>query len=368
MTSSGARQPTIISRMPDAPIDLRSDTVTRPTPEMRAAMASADVGDDVYGDDPTVRRLEERAAELTGKEAALFVPSGCMGNLISIMAQAPAGSEILVADNSHIHCAEGGGYARLAQVNKWALPTDKFGRMDAARLEQAIHIGYGRPGGNSHLPTTALLCLENTHNFCGGTVLSIADLRMMADAARSKAPWIKVHLDGARVFNAAVALNVPVRQLADVADTVSFCLSKGLCAPVGALVCGTREFVTQAHALRKMLGGGMRQAGVLAACGLISLSDGMVNRLADDHANARRLAAGLSGLKGIRIDFDTVQTNILFIEPTHPGRDAAWLVAGLEAQGVRCLVLGTRVRMVTHRDVSRAQIDSVLTIARGLLG
>ncbi|MBI3832632.1 MAG: low specificity L-threonine aldolase [Planctomycetes bacterium] len=349
------------------PIDLRSDTVTAPTPEMRRAMAEAEVGDDVFGDDPTVNRLQERAAELLGKEAAIFVPTGCMGNLISVMMQAPAGSEILVAENSHIHTAEAAAYARCAQVNKWPLKVDRFGRLDAAEIVRSIHKGHGLPGGNSHHATTSLLCLENTNNFCGGTVQTAAEMRAVADAARAKAPWIKVHLDGARLFNAAVALKVPARELAAVADSVSFCLSKGLCAPAGSVICGKKDAIVQAHALRKMLGGGMRQVGVLAACGLLSISEPMTARLAEDHANCRRLAEGLAELPGIAVDLETVQTNILFFEYRGPKGDAAWLAGALSAEGARCLALGTRVRMVTHRDVTRAQIDEVLRIVGRLL-
>ncbi|MCZ7646962.1 MAG: beta-eliminating lyase-related protein [Planctomycetota bacterium] len=350
------------------PIDLRSDTVTAPDATMRKAMAAAEVGDDVFGDDPTVRRLEERAAERIGKPAALFVPSGCMANLIAVMAQAPAGSEILVGSRSHIHTAEAGAYARLAQVNKWPLAEDAQGRLDPDAVRAAIHVGYGLPGGNSHLPTTSLLCLENTHNFCGGAVQNAADMRAAADAARSRAPWIKVHLDGARLFNAAVALGVSSKSLAEAADSVSFCLSKGLGAPVGSLVCGSRDLIVQAHALRKMLGGGMRQAGVLAACGLLALEEDNVARLAEDHAHARRLAEGLAALPGISADPAAVRTNILFFEYRGPKGDAAWLQRALEAEGVRCLALGARLRMVTHRDVSGAQIDEALRAAARVLG
>ena len=344
------------------PIDLRSDTVTQPSKAMRAAMAEAEVGDDVFQEDPTVKRLEARGAELLGKEAAIFVPSGCMGNLIGVLAQAPAGSEILVAENSHIHTAEAGSYARLAQVNKWALEVDQFGRFDPAEVTRRIRVGYGLPGGNSHSPTTALLCFENTHNFCGGTVQTPTELRACAAAAKVKAPWLKVHLDGARIFNAATALKVPAREIAAVADTVSCCLSKGLGAPVGSLLCGTQDLITQAHALRKMLGGGMRQAGVLAACGILSLTDASLALLEEDHANCRHLAEGLAGMPGIAVELDVVQTNILFFDYCGSHGDAAWLTRELNAAGVRCLALGERIRMVTHRDVSRAQIDEALNI------
>ncbi|MCW8131196.1 MAG: DegT/DnrJ/EryC1/StrS family aminotransferase [Planctomycetota bacterium] len=353
--------------MPEAPADFRSDTVTLPTPEMREAMARAEVGDDVFGDDPTVKELEARAAALVGKEAAIFVPSGCMANLIAIMAQAPAGTEMLVAENSHVHTAESAAYARVAQVTKWPLKVDRFGRLDPQEIARNVRKGYGLPGGNSHHATTSLLCLENTNNFCGGTVQAPADLRRAVDAARAQGPWIKVHLDGARLFNAAVALGVPAREIAAVADSVSFCLSKGLSAPVGSLICGTKADIDQAHALRKMLGGGMRQAGVLAACGLISISEPMIARLAEDHANCRRLAEGLAELPGVTADLETVQTNILFFGCQGPKGGAAWLVKALEAEGVRCLALGERVRMVTHRGVTRAHVDEALRAAGRLL-
>jgi len=349
------------------PVDLRSDTVTRPSPAMRKAMAEAEVGDDVFGDDPTVNRLQERAAALTGKEAALFVPSGCMGNLIGVMMQAPAGSEILVAENSHIHTAEAAAYARLAQVNKWPLRVDRLGRLDPVEAAKAVRKGYGLPGGNSHHATTSLLCLENTNNFSGGTVQSAAEMLAVTQAVRAAAPWIKVHLDGARLFNAAVSLKVPAAQLAAVADSVTFCLSKGLGAPAGSLLCGKKDDIAQAVALRKLLGGGMRQAGVLAACGLLAVAEDSIAQLAEDHVHCRRLAEGLAELPGIGVEPDLAQTNILFFEYRGSKGDAAWLVKALDAEGVRCLALGSRVRMVTHRDVSRRQIDATLSIAARLL-
>ncbi len=347
-------------------VDLRSDTVTRPCARMRKAMAEAEVDDAVLGDDPTVKRLEIRAAELTGKEAALFVPSGCMANLISVMCHAPAGSEIIVAENSHIHCAEAGSYARIAQVNKWPLPVDAIGRFDPAQVAAAIHVGYGLPGGNSHHPTTHLLCLENTNNFCGGTVQSSKDMQASVEAAKRKAPWIKIHLDGARLFNAAVALEVPAKTLTAAADSVSFCLSKGLGAPVGSLVCGTQELITQAIALRKMLGGGMRQAGVLAACGLVALEDENLEGLSKAHGYCRRLAEGLSQLPGITLDLDAVHTNILFFTFKSDKGNASWLVGQLKDRGVRCMAMGDRVRMVTHRDNNADQVEATLKTAQAV--
>ncbi|GMV79252.1 MAG: threonine aldolase [Planctomycetota bacterium] len=349
------------------PIDLRSDTVTRPDAAMRRAMAEAEVGDDVFGDDPTVIRLQERAAELVGKPAALFVPSGCMANLIGVMAQAPAGSEILVGARSHINSAESAAYARLAQVNKCALPEDERGRLDPVLVRSSIRFGAEISGGNSHHATTTLLALENTHNYCGGSALSVADMRAPIAAARERAPWIKVHLDGARIFNAAAVLNVSARDIAALADSVSFCLSKSLGAPAGSLICGSNELVARGVGLRKMLGGGMRQAGILAAAGLEALKTPNLERLADDHANARRLAEGLAELPGIVADPASVQTNILFIEYRGRKGDTAWLGRALTERGVWCLALGERLRMVTHRDVTRAQIDAALKLAAGIL-
>lgn len=336
------------------PIDLRSDTVTRPTPEMRAAMGTAEVDDDVLGKDPTVGKLEALGAELAGKEAALFVPSGCMANMIGVMMQAPAGSEILVAENSHIHCAEAAAYARVAQVAKWPLKVDAFGRMDPAQAAAAVRFGHGLPGGNSHHPTTSVLCLENTNNYCGGTVQTAADMRAVADAVRKRSPEIKVHLDGARLFNAAAALGVPARDLAAPADSVSFCLSKGLGAPVGSLICGTKKAITQAVALRKMLGGGMRQAGILAAAALHALEH-HVERLAEDHAKARRLGEGIAKL-GLRVAPEP-ETNMVMFEVSDT-------MGFLRATRARALLVNPtapgRFRAVTHLDVSPGDVEDAL--------
>jgi threonine aldolase len=225
----------------------------------------------------------------------------------------------------------------------------------------------GLAGGNAHKATTRLVCLENTHNACGGTVQTAAEMRVVVEAARKRAPWIKVHLDGARIFNAAVALGVPARELAAVADSVCFCVSKGLSGPVGSLVCGSQALVMEATALRKMLGGGMRQAGVLAACGLVSSSAPMIARLAEDHANSRVLAEGLAGLPGVALDLETVQTNIVYFAYRGSRGDGAWLVPALNAAGVRCLLVGERIRMVTHREVSRQQVDAALAVTARLL-
>ena len=341
-------------------IDLRSDTVTRPTPDMRRAMAECEVGDDVLGEDPTAAILEERAAELTGKEAALFVPSGTMGNLMALMLHASPGDEVLLCENSHMNMAESGSAGRLAGVVKWMLRVDRFGRPDPAEIERSIH------GHNIHVPTTRLLCLENTHNFAGGTVLAQEDMR--ACVAPARRAGLRVHLDGARIFNASIKMGCKAADLAAEADSVMFCVSKGLCSPVGSLLCGTREFVVEARRVRKMLGGGMRQVGVLAACGLVSVSDAMISRLAEDHENCRVLAEGMAGIRGVRIDLETVQTNILFFELEGARMDAATFRERLWDEGVLSLAVGHRTRMVTHRDVSRAGVDRVLAVANRLLG
>jgi threonine aldolase len=344
-------------------VDLRSDTVTRPTPAMRRAMYRAEVGDDVFGEDPTVRRLEELAAETIGKAAALFVPSGTMGNLLAVTVQA-AGGEMLLGDLSHTRLSECGGHARVASSPAWPLSTDRLGRLDPREVAAAIH------GANIHHAATRLLCLENAHNFCGGTCLSVEATEATVAPARRKG--LKLHLDGARIFNAAMALGVPARKLAAPFDSVMFCLSKGLCSPVGSMLCGSEEFVAEARGVRKMLGGGMRQAGVLAACGIISIRD-MTKRLHEDHANARFLAERLSELPGVGIDMETVQTNMVMLTYRGPrGRDAEWLRSALAARGVLALTLPMagppRLRLVTHHDASRANCGRALRAFRKIAG
>jgi len=338
-------------------IDLRSDTVTKPTAAMRRAMARAPVGDDVFGEDPTVRELEELAAGAMGKAAALLVPSGTMGNLLAVMTHAE-GREVLLGDLSHIHLNEAGGAARVAGSPTAQLATDRLGRLAPAAVAAAIH------GGNIHHPTTRLLCLENTHNFCGGTCLTAAECEAIVRPARKAG--LRLHLDGARVWNAATALGVPAAKLAAPFDSVMFCLSKGLCAPVGSMLCGSKAFVAEARARRKMLGGGMRQAGVLAACGSISIRE-MTRRLGEDHANARRLAENLAELPGVKVDMDTVQTNMVIFGYSGPrGRDGRWLQRELAARGVLSLVLPMggepRIRLVTHRDVPRRDADRAAAV------
>jgi threonine aldolase len=332
---------------------------------MRRAMARAAVGDDVFGEDPTVRRLEELAAATLGKEAALFVPSGTMGNLLAVMTHCSGGGEALLGDRCHIRVSEAGGYARLAGAPAWPLATDRLGRLSPGEIAQSIH------GGNVHLATTRLLCLENTHNFCGGTCLSPEDTAAIVGPARRR--HLALHLDGARIFNAAAALGIPAAKLAAPFDSVMFCLSKGLCAPAGSMLCGAKDFVAEARALRKMLGGGMRQAGVLAACGLIAIQE-MTRRLHEDHANARLLAKGLAELPGVEIDMETVQTNMVILDYRGSrGRGVDWLQRALAARGVLALCrppigpLPPMLRLVTNRDVSRADACRAIRIARGIL-
>src|SRR5829696_367643 len=288
-------------------IDLRSDTVTKPTPAMRAAMAAAEVGDDVFGDDPTVNELERRAAERVGMEAAVFVPSGTMGNLASLLAHCARGREVIVGDEAHIYHYEAGGASIVGGLVYHTVPTAPDGSLPVAGIAEAV-----RPAtGNAHLAPAGVICLENTHNRLGGTVITPAYTAQVAALAQQHG--LPVHLDGARIFNAAVAAGLPVSAWTEHVTSVQFCLSKGLGAPVGSVVAGPAYFVQEVRRMRKMLGGGMRQAGVIAAAGLVAL-DTMVDRLADDHANARLLAEALSGIQGLTIDPTRVQTNIVIFE------------------------------------------------------
>ncbi len=334
-------------------VELRSDTMTRPTPAMRKAMAAAEVGDDVFGEDPTVNRLEELAAERLGKAAALFVPSGTMANLVSQMAHCGRGDEMILGSLAHSFYYEQGGSAAVAAIHPRTVPNRPDGKLPLDELEAAIR------SDNIHFPRTRLIALENTHNLCGGAPLDTAYLGAVGAIARRHG--ISLHIDGARLFNAAVALGVPARQLAAEADSISFCLSKGLAAPVGSMVCGNREFIRAARRARKVLGGGMRQAGVLAAAGLVALNE-MVDRLAEDHANARRFAEGLAALSGLELDPGRYQTNIVYFDVVKSNLTAAELVAALEKEGVRMLAAGPRtIRAVTHYEVSAADIEHALS-------
>jgi threonine aldolase len=336
-------------------IDLRSDTVTHPTPAMREAMYRAEVGDDVYGEDPTVNRLEELAAAKVGKEAALFVPSGTMGNAAALLTHCRRGDEIIMGDRAHTYLYEVGGAARLNGSPIRPVPNLSDGTLDRARLAAAFL------GDDIHEARTGLLCLEDTHNMCGGRVLAPATLRELAAPARRRG--LPVHMDGARLFNAAGALGLPASALAAEVDSVMFCLSKGLSAPVGSLLAGSAGFIAEARRVRKLLGGGMRQAGIIAAAGIVALT-AMVERLAEDHANARRLAEGLASIPGIAIAPETVETNILFFglrNATGQPADVAPFVAAAASAGV--LFSGGddgRIRAVTHYGITAAAIDRAL--------
>ena len=332
-------------------IDLRSDTVTKPTAAMRRAMAEAEVGDDVYGEDPTINALEERAAALLGKEAALFVPSGTMGNATALLTHCGRGDEAIVGSEAHILHYEVAGAASLGGIQLRQARNDARGRLDPNEVTGLI-----RDPSDQHQPRTALVCLENTHNRCNGSALTAAETAAVADVAH--AAGCAVHIDGARIFNAAIALGVPARELAAPADSIGFCLSKGLSAPVGSLLCGSKAFIARAHKTRKLLGGGMRQAGVLGAAGLVAL-DTMIDRLADDHRNAKRLANGLARMGGIVLDPTTVETNIVFFELADG--DARGFAARLRELGVLASGSGNRVRMVTHDGIDEADIDAALT-------
>ena len=335
-------------------VDLRSDTLTLPTQAMRDAMAHAEVGDDVWEEDPTVRRLEDTAARRTGKEAALFVSSGTQGNLVSVLAQTRAGQEVVLDADSHIFNYEGAGAAVFGGVQTLPVKTAR-GFLTPAQVREHI-----RPN-NIHIPMTGLVAVENTHNRHGGTCCTPEEIEAVAAAAR--AAGVPVHLDGARLFNAAIALGRPVADFARPVDSLTFCLSKGLGAPGGALGCGSREFVTRARRVRKMLGGGMRQVGVLAAAGLVAL-DSMVDRLAQDHVNCRHLAEGVSRLPRVGLDLATVQTNIVIFRVDRDG-GAAELVTGCLARKVKIHQTGPgTIRCVTHKDVDADDIERALEAFR----
>ena len=338
-------------------IDLRSDTVTQPTPAMREAMAKAEVGDDVFGEDPTINKLQEIASERMGKEAGLFVPSGTMGNLAAVLTHCQRGDEAIMGDRGHTFLFEGGGVSALGGLLVHTLPNLPDGSLDIALLETAI-----RPD-DVHHPVTRLVILENTHNRCGGVVLSKQYTEQVGNFAHQRN--INLHLDGARIFNAAIALGAPAKELAKPADSVTFCLSKALCAPVGSVLCGSNDFIRKARRIRKMLGGGMRQAGVLAAAGIIALEQ-MVDGLADDHRRARKLADGLAEIPGIRLSFGLPQTNMVFIELTEKvTKTGQQIVEELKKENILIGNVGPRnFRMVTHYWVNDQGIEKTLKVMK----
>ncbi len=342
-------------------IDLRSDTVTKPTPAMRAAMAAAEVGDDVFMEDPTINRLQEMAAELTGMQAGLFVSSGTMGNLSAVLAHCQRGDEVILGNKAHTFLFEAGGISALGGVHSCQLPNQPDGSLALEDIQAAL-----RPEHDPHQPHTRLITIENTHNRCGGSVLSVAYTQQVADFAH--AHGLKVHLDGARLFNASVSLGVPAKALTQPLDSVTFCLSKALCAPVGSVLCGSQAFIDQARRQRKMLGGGMRQAGILAAAGIVALET-MIDRLAEDHQRAKRLAAGLAALPGLEMDPGTPFTNMIFcnLNAAVP-QTAAQVAAELAKHGVKVGAVGPRrFRLVTHYWVDDAGVDQTLAAFKAVL-
>lgn len=335
-------------------VDLRSDTVTLPTEEMLEAIRTAELGDDVYGEDPTVNRLEELAAKKMGKEAALLTTSGTQANLASVMSQTERGDEVILEAHAHMYSHEVGAFSVIGGLVP-RLVTGHMGVMTPQDIEAVLR----QP--NIHFPPTRLICIENTHNYAGGTVWSPSQIKAVCEFAKTRR--LNVHMDGARIFNAAVAQNIDVRELTRYVDTLMFCLSKGLSAPVGSLVVGSRSLVDRARRYRKMFGGGMRQAGIIAAPGIIAIEK-MIDRLKDDHENAKLLARGLSKIDGISLDLDHIQTNIVRYDVSGLGIAAIEWVARLRDLGVKAGAQEAgSVRMVTHRGIEKEDIEYTLEIA-----
>ncbi len=341
-------------------VDLRSDTVTWPTEAMRRAMAEAQVGDDVYGEDPTVNRLQEIGAAMVGKEAGLFVASGTMGNLVAMLAHCGRGEEVILGNKAHTFLYEAGGISALGGLHSCQLPNQPDGTLLLDEIRAAI-----RPD-EAHHPVTRLVALENTHNRCGGVSLTAEYTRAVGDLAKERG--LLLHMDGARIFNAAADQRVPARALAEPADSISFCLSKALCAPVGSLLCGSRAFIHQAHRIRKQLGGGMRQAGILAAAGIVALET-MVDRLGEDHARARCLAKGLEAIPGMLLEPGTPFTNMIFAGISEQVQmDTREVVQRLAEHGVRVGVVGKRrFRLVLHYWIDDTGVEQTLQAFRAVL-
>jgi threonine aldolase len=332
-------------------IDLRSDTVTRPTPAMRKAMAEAEVGDDVFGEDPTVNLLQERAAEWVGKEAALFVPSGIMANQLAVRLLTQPGDEVIIEAQAHVFHYEAGAGGALSGIQFYPLPGAR-GVLEADQVADAIRTD------ENYLPPTRLICLENTHNRGGGTIYPLEKIKAIATIARGHG--VAMHLDGARIFNASVASGIPAAEYAKPFDTVSFCLSKGLGAPVGSLICTTADRIPKLRRLRRMFGGGMRQAGILAAAGLYAMEHN-IKRLTEDHAHAKKLAKALADLPGISIDPDHVQTNIVIFDISKTRYSPPQAVEALKKEDVLVVPFGkTLLRAVTHLDISSKDIEKAI--------
>jgi len=338
--------------------DFRSDTVTKPSLKMRKAMYEAQVGDDVLGDDPTVKKLEELAASMLNKDAALFVTSGTMGNAVSVKVWTSEGDEVIVEEKSHIYNYESGHLTVISRVMPRPLPS-KRGVYDLELLERVLN-----KRRDIHIPPTSLITLENTHNFWGGSVVPLKhfiEVREIADRY-----GLKVHLDGARIFNAAIASGIPVSEYTKYVDSLMFCLSKGLGAPIGSLVVGSKDFIDRARRIRKLLGGGMRQVGVIAACGIVALKE--IDRLKEDHRRAKKLAEGLSEFKYIEIHPDEVETNIIFFKFRHPKMNAYELVEKMKEKGVLAIATSPdTVRMVTHLDVNDEDVERAIEVVEGIL-
>ena len=329
-------------------VDLRSDTTTLPTDEMRQAIAESELGDDVFQGDPTVNKLQDLAAQRMGKEAALLVPSGTMANLASILTHCGRGAEVILGNRAHTYKYEKGGISAYGGIHSTQIPNQDDGTMQLEDIRAAIR------GIDDHFPVTKLICLENTHNVCSGAPLSVKYTKEVANLAR--AHNIKLHIDGARIFNAAVAQGVEVQELVEDADSMSFCMSKGLAAPVGSIICGSKDFIDQARGIRKGLGGGMRQAGIIAAAGIVALET-MVDRLQEDHTNARLLADGIADLSGIVLDPETIKTNIIYFDLDDATLESANFLTVLAAKGIQFFDTGPRrFRMVTHYGITAEDI------------
>ena len=333
-------------------VDLRSDTITLPTKEMLDSISSAELGDDVFQEDPTVNRLEDLAATKFNKEAALLVPSGTMANLVAVLSHCQRGDEVILGDQAHTFLYEAGGISAFGGVHSRQIPNQEDGTLLLEDIKKAIR------KEDVHFPPTRLICLENTHNRCLGMPLSVDYTNSVAEIAKNNSLF--VHVDGARIFNAAVSLDVSVTELTDNIDSVSFCLSKGLSAPAGSMLCGNKDFIEKARRNRKALGGGMRQAGVLAAAGLVALEK-MTDRIIDDHNNARTLAEGISNINGIRINLDRVKTNIIYFSLDHPKVGGALLLEEMAEKNIHFFELGPSwFRLVTHAGVSKDDVDDVV--------
>jgi threonine aldolase len=341
-------------------IDLRSDTVTLPSQAMRDAIRRAELGDDVFGEDPTTNRLQEKAAKKVGMESALLVASGTMANLTCLLTHCRRGDEVILGSESHVFFYEAGGMAALGGVIPHTIPNQPDGTLRIRDIDGAIR------SDNVHYPRTRLIALENTHNRCSGMPLTVQYTASVVALARRRG--LRVHIDGARIFNAAAALGVPVTSLTKGVDSLSFCLSKGLSAPIGSLVCGSREFIEEARRVRKMLGGGMRQTGVIAAAGIVALEE-MLERLSEDHENARRLAEGIAGIPGLAVDLDCVRTNIVLFSLSDVRISEHRFLAELEKKGVKLMSRGNSLfRAVTHFGITKKDIGRALSVMRKVMG